>query len=389
MQTRAFCIRAVLMLALTSSVAAVHAQTASGLECAGCVGRDDIATGAITSAKIGVGVVTNAKIGVGAVTNAKIGPGAVSTLKIQNAAVTLDKLSPDVQARLFDGAITVDQLSPEVKSRLVPVPSTGPYAPTSLVVACNGTGTPLTDALSALNPAAAVYDVTISGTCEENLELFNFQSLTLRSADPASPATIGRVLVQSGSSYVQLSSIRVKTLGDGTSTSQGTPVIGNYGTGRLQLDEVELVCAPLTDGASCEDVVIVNSGDGRMNGLQFTGPWAADAAGRLGEVVVNRAGNAIVQPTGTPCLNLKSVMANNMSTVQVADGSDCESGLLRAQLGSTIVFSGGTADVEVVQGTVMARSSAGNGAWFRSISCSGRLSAVVDQWVDGPNYCTP
>jgi len=389
MQTRAFCIRAVLMLALTSSVASVHAQTATGLECAGCVGRDDIATGAITSAKIGVGVVTNAKIGVGAVTNAKIGPGAVSTLKIQNAAVTLDKLSPDVQARLLDGAITVDQLSPEVESRLVPVPSTGPYVPTSLVVACNGTGTPLTDALSALNPAAAVYDVQISGTCEENLELFNFQSLVLRSADPASPATIGRVLVQSGSTYVELSSIRVKTVGEGSPTGLGTPVVANYGTGRLQLQRVEFVCSPATEGGSCEDLVIVNSGDGRLNGLTFSGPWAADAAGRKGGIAVNRGANAIVQPVGTPCLEMRQLAVSNMATLQVADGAGCDLGLLRAVGGGTIVYSGGTADVEVRQGTVMGNSSVGNGVWFRSLSCNGILSAVVDQFGGTANYCAP
>ena len=361
MEIRADFLRAVLSLLLLCSVAFVQAQTATGLDCAGCVGRDDIATGAVTTAKIGLS----------AVTNTKIGQGAVTTVKIRNAAVTLDKLSPDVQARL------------------VPVPPDGAYAPTSLVVECNGTGTPLTDALSALNPAAAVYDVEISGTCEENLELFNFQSLTLRSADPASPATIGRVLVQSGSTYVELSSIRVKTVGEGSPTGQGTPVIGNYGTGRLQLQRVEVVCSPVTEGASCEDVVIVNAGDGRLNGMTFTGGWATDSAGRKGAVVVNRGGNAIVQPSGAPCLNLKSVTANNMSTAQVADGPECESGLLRAVSGSTIVFSGGTADVEVTQSTVIANSAAGNGTWFRSISCDGHLAAVADQYGDSPNYCAP
>ena len=397
MEIRAVFLRAVLSLPLLGSVAIVQAQTATGLDCAGCVGRDDIATGAVTSAKIGLSAVTTTKIGLGAVSTPKIKSAAVTLDKLSpdvqarllNGAITMDQLSPDVQARLLDGDITIDQLSPELQARLVPAPSGGAYAATSLVVECSGTGTPLADALSALNPAAAVYDVQISGTCEENLELFNFQSLVLRSADPASPATIGRVLVQSGSTYVELSSIRVKTVGEGSQTSLGTPVVANYGTGRLQLQRVEFVCSPATEGGSCEDLVIVNSGDGRLNGLTFSGPWASDAAGRRGGIAVNRGANAIVQPVGTPCLEMRQLAVSNMATLQVADGAGCDLGVLRAVGGGTIVYSGGTADVEVRQGTVMGNSSVGNGVWFRSLSCNGILSAVVDQFGGTANYCGP
>jgi hypothetical protein len=357
MEIRAVFLRAVLSLPLLGSVAFVQAQTATGLDCAGCVGRDDIATGAVTTAKIGLSAVTTTKIGLGAVSTPKIKSAAVTLDKLSpdvqarllNGAITVDQLSPDVQARLLDGAITIDQLSPELQSRLVPAPSGGVYAATSLVVECSGTGTPLADALSALNPAAAVYDVQISGTCEENLELFNFHSLVLRSADPALPATIGRVLVSSGT-YAELSSIRVKTVGEGSPTGLGTPVVANYGTGRLQLQRVEFVCSPATEGGSCEDLVIVNSGDGRLNGLTFSGPWAADAAGRKGGIAVNRGANAIVQPVGTPCLEMRQLAVSNMATLQVADGAGCDLGLLRAVGGGTIVYSGGTADVEVQAG---------------------------------------
>jgi hypothetical protein len=104
---------------------------------------------------------------------------------------------------------------------------------------------------------------------------------------------------------------------------------------------------------------------------------------------VNRGGNAIIQPVGTPCLDLRSITSSNMATAQVADGQGCEGGLLSATSGGTILYSGGTVDVEARQGTVMANSAAGNGAWFRSISCNGVLAAVVDQFGGASNYCTP
>ena len=365
-----------LTLALFGPATLAEAQTAANVECSGCVDRGDIATGAVISTKIAVGAVTTTKIGVGSVTTAKIKTGAV----------TLDRLAPEVQSKLSD-AVTLDRLAPEVQSRLVPVPSSAPYLSTSVSVDCSSSSSALNEALAALNPAASVYDVAISGNCAENLELFNFHSLTLRSADPANPATVGRVLVQSGSSYVQLAALRVQTLGQGSSTSMGVPVIANYGTGRLQLQNVELVCSPLVEGGNCDDVVVVNSGDGRLNGMMFTGAWAADSAGRKGAVVVNRGANAIVQPLDAPCLGFKSIIVNNMSTAQVADGSGCEMGMLSARSGGAIVFSGGTADVEVRQGTVMANSSAGNGAWYRSLSCDGVLSAVVDQFGGNTNFC--
>lgn len=329
----------------------VEAQSATAVDCLGCVDRSDIATGAVTAPKLGL--------------------GAVTTQKIKNGAVTLEKLAPEVQARLLPAAVT------------------GAYQPTSVMVNCTGQGTPLTDAIAALNPAAAVYDLQISGTCNENLELFDFHSLTLRSADPAAPATIGRVLVQSGSAYVELSSLRVQTLEEGIPTGLGTPVVANYGTGRLQLQRVELVCVPGAGSESCEDVVVVNSGDGRLNGMTFSGAWTADSAGRKGAVVVNRGGNAIIQPVGTPCLDVRSITSNNMATTQVADGQGCEGGLLSATSGGTIVYSGGTVDVEARQGTVMGNSSAGNGAWFRDLSCNGALAAVVDQYGGTSNYCAP
>ena len=206
--------------------------------------------------------------------------------------------------------------------------------------------------------------------------------------DNEAPATIGRVLVSSGT-YVELSSIRVKTVGEGSPTGLGTPVVANYGTGRLQLQRVEFVCSPATERGSCEDLAIVSSGDGRLNGLTFSGPWAADSAGRKGGIAVNRGANAIVQPVGAPCLEMRQLGVSNMATLQVSDGAGCDLGLLRAVGGGTIVYSGGSADVEVRQGTVMGNSSAGNGVWFRSISCNGILSAVVDQFGGTANYCAP
>lgn len=351
MSRRTLPARTLLAAALLAAVSPARSQSTNAVDCLGCVDRGDIATGAVTAPKLGL--------------------GAVTTQKIKNGAVTLEKLAPEVQARLM------------------PLSAAGAYEATTVAVDCAGGGTPLTDALAALNPAAAVYDVQIRGTCNENLELFNFQSLTLRSADPASPATIGRVLVQSGSSYVELSSIRLQTLGQGTRTSLGTPVLANYGTGRLQLQGVEFVCVPPDGSSSCEDVVVVNSGDGRLNGMTFSGAWTQDSAGRKGAVAVNRGGNAVIQPSGTPCLDLRSIATTNMATAQVADGAGCEGGLLRALSGGTLVYSGGTVDVEARQGTVLGNSGAGNGQWFRTLSCDGVLAAVVDQFGGNTNYCAP
>ena len=181
----------------------------------------------------------------------------------------------------------------------------------------------------------------------------------------------------------------MQTLGEGSRTSLGTPVLANYGSGRLQLQQVEFLCLPAEGGQGCEDMVVVNSGDGRLNGMTFSGAWTTDSMGRKGAVAVNRGGNAIIQPVGAPCLDLRSITANNMATVQVADGQGCEGGSISARSGSTVVYSGGTVDVEVRQGTVLGNSPAGNGQWFRTLACDGVLSAVVDQFGGASNYCTP
>jgi len=83
------------------------------------------------------------------------------------------------------------------------------YKPTVINVVCDGTGTPLSDALARVNPTAAVYEIVINGTCSEQITLKNFASLTLRSA-AGQIATIGRVVVDNGNSMVTIRDLQIK-----------------------------------------------------------------------------------------------------------------------------------------------------------------------------------
>ena len=96
------------------------AQTATDLDCAGCVDSSDIAAGAVTTGKIANGAINNnklapeavgtAKIQAGAVTADKLDAGSVGTAALQNGAVTTDKIQ--------DGAVGLKKVGNTVKDHV-------------------------------------------------------------------------------------------------------------------------------------------------------------------------------------------------------------------------------------------------------------------------------
>ena len=94
------------------------ADTATNLNCSGCVGTGDLGFGAVTTAKIKAGAITASRIkngnitsnkfGFGAVTRPKIALGAVNGVRIANDAVTGAKIANDAVtgAKIANDAVT-------------------------------------------------------------------------------------------------------------------------------------------------------------------------------------------------------------------------------------------------------------------------------------------
>ena len=89
---------------------------------AGGWGTNDIADGAVTTAKLANSAVTSAKINSGAVTEAKLGSEAVTNGKIGALAVTTAKLAAGAvtEGKIADNAVTSGKLAAAVQNRLLP-----------------------------------------------------------------------------------------------------------------------------------------------------------------------------------------------------------------------------------------------------------------------------
>ncbi len=96
--------------------AASFANSASALDCTGCVVGDMITANAISAVKLADGAVVAGKIGPNAVSSASIADGAVTNGKIGSAAVA--------SAQIADGAVT----APKIGSFMFPVADKAPIA---------------------------------------------------------------------------------------------------------------------------------------------------------------------------------------------------------------------------------------------------------------------
>ena len=96
------------------------AQTATDLDCVGCVGAKELANGSVGSRKLANGSVGNRKIVDGAVGQRKIGDNAVTSRKILDGAVGQRKIGVNAitTPKILDGAVTQSKLSPEVQALL-------------------------------------------------------------------------------------------------------------------------------------------------------------------------------------------------------------------------------------------------------------------------------
>ena len=90
--TLTLCLAAIAFGAV-AHVAAAHAQTATNLECKGCVGKKDIGKKAVTSKHIKDGSIAAVDLQDGAVGSAQLHNDAVTSAKIQNNSVGPDDLA--------------------------------------------------------------------------------------------------------------------------------------------------------------------------------------------------------------------------------------------------------------------------------------------------------
>jgi hypothetical protein len=85
-------------------VVPVSAETASDVECTGCVGSSDIMDGGVKPRDIAAEAVTAGKIKNGAINSRKLAGGAVTTDKLLDGAVGYEKLGSDVQYMISNGS---------------------------------------------------------------------------------------------------------------------------------------------------------------------------------------------------------------------------------------------------------------------------------------------
>lgn len=261
--------------------------------------------------------------------------------------------------------------------------ATGVYKPTVISVTCDGTGTPLADTLARLNPTAAVYEITISGTCTEYIRLKNFTSLTLRSAG-GTGASIGPVYVDNGNNMVLVDGLQVRW--DGQSYGLFDAAVMKPSAGRLELRNVEFVCES-SAGISCTRAVhMQGAGDLRLYGGAVSGDFVSG-----GRVDANRGGTVIVAPvTSDGCLPYGSYLATYGATIRViASNGHCAASpmaptFIRSYMGSTLIFDGPVAylRVEAQGGQVYVPTD----AFLSSVQCKG-VAAVVERADYSGNLC--
>jgi hypothetical protein len=257
--------------------------------------------------------------------------------------------------------------------------ATGIYKPTVVTVSCDGSGTPLADALLRLNPAAAVYEIVISGTCNELITLKNFSSLTLRSAD-GSEASIGPVVVDNGNDMVLISGLSIKL----DSAQPRYTAVQKVSVGRLELRDVSFVCDS-TDGGICASYVVTLQGAGD---LRLYGGWVSENWGTA-RVSLSRNATAIVSPTPAAACTPWSYLAQYASTIRIGDpygtGFCSRTVTARSEMGSLIEYQGPDmfSKVEAYGGQVYGPS---DHPWFTSLSCKG-AAAVVESADFSGNQC--
>lgn len=256
--------------------------------------------------------------------------------------------------------------------------ASGIYQPTFLSVTCDGTGTPLTDALNRLNPTAAVYVVEVTGTCNEILTIRDFASLTLRSADLANRASIvGRINYENGNGIVRIESLTLVA----PDTLDPRALIYVTGVGRVEAREVGFVCPEdRLDGCSSRLVEMIGGGDLRLYGGAVSGQW------RLGQVYLSRGAVGLAAPlAAAECMPFTAYSAQYHSTLRISEGGNaCEPISVTATYGSVIH----------VLGRVVGSAQANNGqvygpaggAWVSNVTCRGAAAVVEGADFTG-NLC--
>ena len=258
--------------------------------------------------------------------------------------------------------------------------ATGIYKPTVMNVSCNGTGTPLADTLKRLNPTAAVYEIVISGTCNEPITLKNFSSITLRPAE-GSEASIGPVVVDNGNGMVLIRDLSIiLDSADFLSTA-----VQKISVGRLELRDVNFVCIS-SDGGPCAFYVVTLQGAGD---LRLYGGWVSENWGQAARVSLSRNATAIVSSTAARACTPWSYTAQYSSTIRIGDaygtGFCSRTVTARSEMGSLIEYQGPDmfSKVEANGGQVYGPS---DHSWFTSVSCKG-AAAVVESADFSVNQC--
>lgn len=265
------------------------------------------------------------------------------------------------------------------------------YAPTVVNVACNGTGAVLQTALNALNPVANVYDVAVTGVCPEPVSLANFASITIRSANANSPATLNSITVSNGNNYVVIRDLVINV----TDSSVEPFGMGIYkpSDGRLDVQDVTFNCSNKFYSDCFSTVQMIGSGDLRLYGGTVNGNWLGVAASRNGTVLV---ASSVKSPN--LCLQQPTYTASFGSVIRILEsGTGCVTGAVYSNDGATVTYEGSNSSilssVVVRNGTVIGQSTDAANlslSWFNSFSCSGVGSLITDRNPpNGRNYCAP
>ena len=151
--SRAFCVLGVSAL-LCLSASAAGAQTATDLDCAQCVGTNDLAKGAVNGSRLKNNAVTTPKIKNGAVTTTKIKDAAVVSEKIKNGAI--------ISSKVRDGSIRLRDLATEVLDAINPN-----LDAVSIEVDC-GIGDSIQDEVDAARPGATT-TIILASDCSEHV----------------------------------------------------------------------------------------------------------------------------------------------------------------------------------------------------------------------------
>lgn len=158
-------------------------------------------------------------------------------------------------------------------------------APVVVDVVCTGTGSTLQSALDQLNPVAAVYEVRVSGVCNELITLQNFVRITIKSANLNTPASING-FTNSSSFYAVLEDMVIRYDGQ-VGQGGGECALCNFSMGRTDVFNTRVDCI---NSGVCTIAVNANSGEMRLYSVTKGGTWANEVrvtAGRQASLLVS------------------------------------------------------------------------------------------------------